>query len=96
MTAAVPQADLFTVRYEPMPQGPTIATETWIARRLRRPDLFAGVTTPDERRERVRAAIVDGRLEMAIAGKRAGQAAETWSDLYRRLYGQSLDGRVAA
>lgn len=74
-----------------MPIGPTIATETWIARRLRRPDLFAGVTTPDDRRERVRAAILEGRMAEAIAGKRTGQSAETWRELFGRIYGQALE-----
>lgn len=74
-----------------MPAGPTIATESWIARRLRRPDLFAGLTTPDERRERVRAAILDGRMAEAIAGKRAGQPAETWRELFARVYGQAVE-----
>lgn len=74
-----------------MPAGPTIATEAWIARRLRRPDLFAGVTTADDRRKRVRDAIVEGRMAEAIAGKRAGQSAETWRELFERIYGQPLD-----
>ena len=91
-----PQAELFSTRYEPMPPGPTIAVESWIARRLRRADLFAGVTTPDERRERVRRAILDGRLEMAVAGKRAGQACETWREVFERVYGEPLGRREAA
>jgi hypothetical protein len=91
-----PQPDLFTLGYQPMPPGPTIATETWIARRLQRPDLFAGVTTPDERRERIRQVIVDGRMAMAIAGKRAGQPAETWREVFERVYGVPLVGKVAA
>lgn len=73
-----------------MPAGPTLATETWIARRLRRPDLFAGVTTADDRRERVRAAIVDGRMAEGIAGKRRDASCETWSDLFARVYGEPL------
>lgn len=79
-----------------MPQGPTIATETWIARRLRRPDLFAGVTTPDERRERVRAAILDGRMSEGIAGRRQGHECETWRQLFERIYSQPLEARDAA
>lgn len=84
--------DLFRARYEPMPQGPTIATETWIARRLRRPDLFAGVTTADDRRERVRAAILEGRMSEGIAGRRQGHECETWRQLFQRIYSQPLDG----
>jgi hypothetical protein len=73
-----------------------MATEVWISRRLQRPDLFAGVTTPDERRERVRQAILDGRMAMAIAGKRAGQSAETWREVFERVYGVALAAKVAA
>lgn len=91
-----PQSDLFQARYEPMPQGPTIATETWISRRLQRPDLFAGVTSPSDRRERVRAAILEGRMAEAIAGKRQGHPAETWRELFVRVYGESLEAEVAA
>lgn len=91
------QDDLFTGRMEPMPAGPTIATEAWIARRLRRFDLFAGVTTADERRERVRAAILEGRMADAIAGKRSGAECETWSALFLRVYQQPLErGKEAA
>lgn len=90
-------ADLFTLRHEPMPAGPTIATEVWIARRLNRPDLFAGVTAPDERRERVRQAILDGRMTEAIAGKRKGEACETWRELFTRVYAEPLErAEVAA
>lgn len=80
-----------------MPTGPTLATEAWIARRLHRPDLFAGVTTAEERRERVRAAILDGRMAEAIAGKRRDASCESWSQLFHRVYGEPLErGEVAA
>lgn len=75
--------------------GPTITVESWIARRLQRPDLFAGVTTPDQRRERVRQVIVDGRLEHGIAGKRDGVTCETWADLFQRVYGEPLRREAA-
>lgn len=70
--------------------GPTTQVEVWIASRLQRPDLFAGVTTADERRERVRRVILDRDMAEAIAGKRAGQSCETWGELYRRVYGRDL------
>lgn len=80
-----------------MPPGPTIAVESWIARRLGRPDLFAGVTTADERRERVRQAILDARATHAIAGKRKVGGCLTWADLFAEQYGQPLErGEVAA
>jgi hypothetical protein len=86
---STPQDDLFRVRFEHMPPAgsPTIATEVWISRRLQRPDLFAGVTDPDSRRERVRAAIEAGDMAMAVAGKRQGQSVETWADVFARVYG---------
>jgi hypothetical protein len=87
---------MFSGRYEPIPDGPTIATEVWISRRLRRFDLFAGVTDPDQRRELVRAAILGGRTGMAVAGKRAGKKVETWGELFQRVYGQPLGDKVAA
>lgn len=68
----------------------TVATETWICRRLQAPDLFAGVTTPDERRERVRAEILGRDLQHAIAGRRTGQSPETWAELFQRIYGLPL------
>lgn len=58
--------------------------------RLSVPGLFAGVTTPTERRERVRRVIVNRGLEHAIAGKRQGASCETWGDLYLRIYGCEL------
>lgn len=80
-----------------MPPGPTIATESWIARRLNRPELFGGVTTADERRERVRAAILAGRMAEAIAGKCEGEACETWREVFARVYGEPLErAEVAA
>ena len=67
---------------------PTVYGERWMAKRLELPlDWDAGVTTADERRERIRAAIVEQGRERAIAGKRPGQPCETWADLYARVYG---------
>jgi hypothetical protein len=90
------QDDLFTGRMEYMPAGPTIATEVWISRRLRRPDLFGGVTDPGARRELVRQAILDGDMAEAIAGKRKDAECETWAQLFERVYGEALTGRAAA
>lgn len=91
-----PGPDLFKAPSGPMPAGPKIDVEVWISRRLLRSDLFAGVTTPEERRERVRRAIVDGELEEAIAGKRKDASCETWSQLFERVYGQPVSARAAA
>lgn len=84
------QSDLFGQRIGYMPTAPRVSIEHWIARRLGRPDLLAGVTTPEERRERVRGVILERQMAEAIAGKREGQPCETWRDLYLRLYGEAL------
>lgn len=76
--------------------GPTTQVETWIAWRIGRPDLFAGITTPDERRERVRMAILDRGMAEAIAGRREGHPCETWSALFTRVYGVPLEAQEVA
>ena len=76
--------------------GPTTQVETWIAWRIGRPDLFAGVTTPDERRERVRTVILDRGMAEAIAGRREGHPCETWSALFTRVYGVPLEAQEVA
>lgn len=73
-----------------MPNGPRASIEYWIAKRLGQPDLIAGVTTADDRRERIRRAILDSQHEEAIAGKRKDAACETWGELFARLYGEPL------
>lgn len=61
--------------------------EAWMARKLELPlDWDAGVTTAEQRREKIRAAIVDQQRALSIAGKRKGQPAETWKALFERLY----------
>lgn len=69
---------------------PATHVEIWIARRLGEPDLYAGVTTPDERRERVRVLIERRELHLAIAGRGPNGKAETWEALYLRVYQQPL------
>jgi hypothetical protein len=93
----VTHPDLFGKENWYMPPGPTIATETWIARRLNRPDLFVGLTTPTDRRERVRETILAGRMAEAIAGKRRDAGCETWREMFARVYGEPLErAEVAA
>jgi hypothetical protein len=61
--------------------------EAWMAQRLGLPlDWDAGVTTAEQRREKIRAAIVAQQRVLSIAGKRAGQPAETWKALFERVY----------
>lgn len=69
---------------------PTTAEEVWLARRLGSPALFAGRTSAEERRERVRAAI----LERGFADRRAGMrngTPETFRELFARLWGVPLE-----
>lgn len=65
---------------------PTAHVEAWIIRRLGEPSLFAGVTTADERRERVRELIERRQLHFAIAGGTNQGRPETWAELYLRIY----------
>lgn len=69
----------------------TARVETWIARRLGEPGLFAGVTTADERRERVRELIERRQLRLAIAGRNPSGKPETWQALYERVYGRPIE-----
>lgn len=71
--------------------APTVHVETWIAQRLGEPALFAGVTTADERRERVRALIERREVQLAIAGRAPSGKPETWQALFERVYGTSID-----
>jgi hypothetical protein len=73
-----------------LPAGPAVAVEEWIVQRLREPTLFDGVTTADERKQRVRAAILGRDAAAAIAGKRPDASCETWTDLFQRVYGEPL------
>ncbi len=70
---------------------PTAQIETWIIRRLGEPDLFAGVTTADERRERVRELIERRQLRMVLAGRNPSGKPETWQALYERAYGRPIE-----
>ena len=69
----------------------TAHVEAWIIRRLGEPGLFAGVTTADERRERVRALIERRQLRLAIAGRNPQGKPETWAALFARVYGRPLE-----
>ena len=68
---------------------PTLDEEAWLANRLGDRTLFAGTTTPETRRERMRQRIIgDGRQE-DVAGRRNG-VEETYGALFERLYGEAL------
>lgn len=66
--------------------------EAWMARKLELPlDWDAGVTTAEQRREKIRIAIVEQQRALSIAGKRKGQPAETWKALFQRVYRKPLE-----
>lgn len=61
-----------------------------MARRLRAADLFEGVTTLEERRERIRARILERGVADEVAGVSRGSP-ETWRALWERVFGESFD-----
>lgn len=65
--------------------------ELWLANRLERHgvQVFAGDTTAEVRRERMRTAILEAGLEAVIAGSRSSKP-ETYRDCFQRLYGVPL------
>jgi hypothetical protein len=71
---------------------PATHVESWLCRRLQEPTLFDGITTPEERRERVRALIERRQLHLAIAGGTNAGKPETWAELFERVYGEPVDG----
>jgi hypothetical protein len=69
-----------------------LVIEAWMARKLGLPLSWdGGVTTREERRERIRAAILEQQREGAVAGRRHGQPCETWAQLFLRVYSQSIN-----
>jgi hypothetical protein len=67
-----------------------LIAEQWIASRLQMPRSWdSGVTTAEQRRERIRAAILERNLQDERAGWRNGNP-ETWAQLFRRVFRQPL------
>ena len=54
-------------------------------------DWDAGVTTVEQRREKIRTAILEQHRALTIAGKREGKPCETWKALFERSYRTSLN-----
>lgn len=68
-----------------------LVVEAWMARKLGLPLSWdGGVTTREERRERIRAAILERGVADAVAGNAKGRG-ETWRGLFRRVYGEGLE-----
>lgn len=70
---------------------PTPAEERYLADRLDIPahQLYGGLTDPGIRRDRIRARIIALGWQESRAGYRDGEA-ETWAELFERLYGEPL------
>lgn len=68
--------------------------EQFFVRRLHdhRRKIDAGITDPDERRERIRFAIIEGHLDCAIIGRHPRtKKPETYGQCFERHYGEPLE-----
>lgn len=63
--------------------------EAWICSKLKLRDLFAGVTTPEIRRDRLKVVLLKRGLLGSVAGRFNG-ASVSWRALYAKLYGEEL------
>lgn len=77
--------------------GADVVIEAWMARKLGLPRSWdGGVTTRADRREKIRAVILEGAKAHTIAGRRPNKTPETWSELFRRVYREPLNVSEAA
>jgi hypothetical protein len=63
--------------------------EAWICERLHLRALFAGVTSTETRRDRLKVVLLERGLTESIAGRRDGKPL-TWRGLFKQLYGEDL------
>jgi hypothetical protein len=63
--------------------------EQWICERLKLRDLFAGDTTTEIRRDRLRVTLLERGLTESIAGSRGGKTVK-WRAIHKQLYGEDL------
>lgn len=63
--------------------------EAWICARLKLRDLFAGVTSTETRRDRLKVVLLERGLTESNAGKFEGKPV-TWRALFARLYRDEL------
>jgi hypothetical protein len=68
----------------------TIQGEIWLAGRLGIDDLYAGVTTREQRRERLREEILNRGLAQVVLGRGPDGNADTYSRVFMRLYREAL------
>lgn len=69
-----------------------LSDEVWLAARLKQhgAQIFDGLTTPKQRCERMRQAILAAGLADRVLGKSSGQH-QTYRVVFERLYGQPLE-----
>lgn len=68
--------------------------EQWFVKRLHdhRRKIDAGITDPDERRERIRYQIIEGKLDCTIIGRHpTTKKSETYAQAFERFYGEPLE-----
>lgn len=63
--------------------------EAWICARLHLPHLFAGVTSTETRRDRLKVVLIERNLIESIAGSRDGKPI-TWRALFEEHTGEKL------
>jgi hypothetical protein len=68
----------------------TIQGEIWLAGRLGIDDLYAGVTTREQRRERLREEILNRGLAQVVLGRGPDGNSDTYSRVFMRLYREAL------
>ncbi len=68
-----------------------LPAELWLANRLKQhgPDVFQGLTTREDRMQRIRSAITSNQLSSVVVGKKDGKP-ETYAECFQRLYGEPL------
>jgi hypothetical protein len=62
-----------------------IVNEAWICKRLGLPELFAGVTSTEIRRDRLKVVLIERELTESVAGRADGKPVK-WRDLFKQLY----------
>lgn len=68
----------------------TIQGEIWLAGRLGIDDLYGGVTTREQRRERLREEILNRGLAQVVLGRGPDGKSDTYSRVFERLYREAL------
>ncbi len=73
-----------------------LTAEAWLIRRLGNHGRHVedGVTDVAIRRERIRAALLEGGLEVVVVGRGASGKPETYAQVFGRLYGEPLERPV--